>query len=130
MEKSLDNMDRGIAPVAKVLLVLPGVKKPFCGPGMITLLAAIEKTGNVLHACESIGLSYSKGWKLLRAVEAWLGFTVTIRKQGGKGGGEAHLTDKGRDFLEKHRAFLDDCRNAVQRLFTDYYQYPRDSISS
>jgi molybdate transport system regulatory protein len=121
-EKSLDNLEEGVKSVAKVFLVSPKSKKNFCGPGMITLLIAIRETGNVLHACETMGMSYSKGWKLLKTLEEGLGFPVVIRHQGGKGGGRAYLTDKGQAFLKKYQAFLEDCQSAVQRIFTDYYK--------
>jgi molybdate transport system regulatory protein len=122
VEKSFADLEQGVKPVAKVFLVSSGSEKSFCGPGMIALLIAIKETGNVRQACETMGMSYSKGWKLLKRLEAWLGFPVVIRRQGGKGGGEAYLTDKGQAFLKKHQVFLEDCQRAVQQLFADYYQ--------
>ncbi|MDR2658968.1 MAG: LysR family transcriptional regulator [Spirochaetaceae bacterium] len=111
-----------VEPVVKVFLASPGGRgKPFCGPGMINLLEAIQKTGNVRRACEDMELSYSKGWKLLNSLEAWLMYPVAERRQGGKGGGEARLTEKGADFLKKHRAFETECREAVRVLFDKYY---------
>ncbi|MDR0628997.1 MAG: LysR family transcriptional regulator [Treponema sp.] len=113
--------EKKVKPVAKVFLVNPGDEESFCGPGMIKLLIAIKQTGNVRHACEIMEMSYSKGWKLLKGLETCIGFPLTVRQQGGKGGGEAHLTDKGCAFLEKHQAFLQECQHAVQHLFERYY---------
>ncbi|MDR1893377.1 MAG: LysR family transcriptional regulator [Spirochaetales bacterium] len=110
--------------LAKVFLLSPEKNKPFCGPGMIKLLQAIEKTGSVRQACEEMEMSYSKGWKLLRGLEAWLGMAITVRHQGGKGGGEALLTQEGRDFLKKHLSFEKDCQQAVENLFEQYYGSP------
>ncbi|MHB9292848.1 putative molybdate transport system regulatory protein [Hollandina sp. SP2] len=114
-------LEKRVKPVAKVFLVTPGAEESFCGPGMIKLLTAIKQTGNVRHACEIMEMSYSKGWKLLKGLETWIGFPLTVRHQGGKGGGEAYLTDEGRAFLEKHQAFLQECQHAVQRVFERYY---------
>jgi molybdate transport system regulatory protein len=107
--------------LAKIFLVASGEDKVFCGPGMIKLLLAIEQNGSVRRACEEMNMSYSKGWKLLRGLEAWLGFPVAVRHQGGRGGGEAYLTGKGREFLKKHRAFEQACQQAVEAVFERHY---------
>ncbi|MDR0568169.1 MAG: LysR family transcriptional regulator [Spirochaetaceae bacterium] len=88
---------------------------------MIRLLKAIRETGNVRQACERMDMSYSKGWKLLKTLELYLGFSVVVRRQGGRGGGEAFLTAEGLAFLEKHEAFLRDCVSAVTEIFNRYY---------
>ncbi|MDR1302616.1 MAG: LysR family transcriptional regulator [Treponema sp.] len=118
---SLSILEKKVKPVAKVFLVNSDAEKCFCGPGMIKLLMAIKQTGNVRQACENMEMSYSKGWKLLKGLETWIGFPLTVRRQGGKGGGEAYLTDKGSLFLEKHQAFLQECQQAVQHVFEQYY---------
>ncbi|GHV28316.1 hypothetical protein AGMMS4952_11660 [Spirochaetia bacterium] len=115
-------MLENIKPVLKVSLITKTEKgEPFCGPGMIKLLLEIEQNGNVRNACEKMGMSYTKGWKLLGRLERWLGFSVVARQQGGKGGGEAHLTGEGTAFLEKHRAFVKECEAAVEDIFRRYY---------
>jgi molybdate transport system regulatory protein len=115
-------MMNDVKPVVKVFLAAPGGHgEPFCGPGMVRLLDSINDTGNVRQACENMRMSYSKGWKLLKAMETWLMYPVAERKQGGKGGGEAHLTEAGLAFLKKHRAFETECQKAVQKLFNKYY---------
>ncbi|MDR2398695.1 MAG: LysR family transcriptional regulator [Spirochaetaceae bacterium] len=116
-DEPLDPRSRPVKPVVKVFLVHPEEERSFCGPGMIRLLMAIEETGNVRRACEQMRMSYSKGWKLLSALEQWVGFPLTVRRQGGKGGGEAHLTDQGRAFLAWHQAFLKECQEAVDHIF-------------
>ncbi|MDR3341663.1 MAG: LysR family transcriptional regulator [Treponema sp.] len=115
-------MKRGVNPVVKIFLVAPGGRdESFCGPGMIKLLLAIKQIGNVRQACEIMKMSYSKGWKLLKGLEAWLDFPVVVRHQGGKGGGEAYLTEEGCAFLEKHLVFLQESQEAVQHIFERYY---------
>jgi molybdate transport system regulatory protein len=118
-------MMENIKPVVKVFLAAPGGRgKPFCGPGMIRLLESINETGNVRQACENMQMSYSKGWKLLRALETCLAYHVVDRRQGGKGGGDSRLNEAGLAFLERHRAFEADCQAAVQKLFDRYYADP------
>lgn len=115
-------MKNEFKPVTKVFLAHPGGPgEPFCGPGMIKLLKFIKEIGNVRQACEQMTLSYSKGWKLLRTLEECLQYQVVFRQQGGKGGGEAHLTAAGERFLENHEAFEAACCQAVEGLFSTYY---------
>ena len=109
-------------PVSKVLLFKKSDEEIFCGPGMRRLLEAILETGTVRDACAQMNMSYSKGWKLLRKLEAWLGTEAVVRHQGGHGGGEAFLTQAGLDFLKKHTAFEQECQRAVNAVFKKYYQ--------
>ena len=116
-------MHEDFKPVTKVFLTTPGGHgKPFLGPGMIRLLDMIKKTGNVRKACEEMQMSYSKGWKLLKALEECLARPVVIRRQGGKGGGDTILTADGEAFLKNHHAFETACSAVVEKLFKKYYR--------
>ena len=57
---------RQIYPRVKVQLVR---NEPFFGPGIVTLLKQIQALGSVREACEKTGMSYSKGWSLIRTAE-------------------------------------------------------------
>jgi molybdate transport system regulatory protein len=109
-------------PAVKVSLIMEGERGlPFCGPGMVKLLGAINETGSVRDAVGLMGISYSKGWKLLSRLEDYLRIPVVERQQGGKGGGKSALTPEGARFLEKHTAFIADCNEAVKEVFEQYY---------
>lgn len=71
----------------------------FFGPGVAMLLREIESAGSVKRACANIGMSYSKGWKLINTMESEIDAEVIVRKSGGQTGGESFLTDRGRSFL-------------------------------
>jgi molybdate transport system regulatory protein len=107
-------------PVSKVLLLSKSNGEKYCGPGMCQLLEAILETGTVRDACAQMNMSYSKGWKLLQKLEAWLGTKAAVRQQGGRGGGEALLTPAGFDFLKKYTAFEAECQRAVDAVFKKY----------
>lgn len=94
---------------------------PFCGPGMVKLLEAVDKTGSVREAVALMGISYSKGWKLLSRLEEYLQIPVVDRQQGGKGGGKSVLTAEGAQFLEEYTAFIAECNEAVNRVFAKHY---------
>ena len=71
----------------------------FFGPGVSELLDNIEKYGSVASASLNMGLSYSKAWKMIRDSENGLGCTLVERSTGGKGGGKALLTEKGKKII-------------------------------
>jgi molybdate transport system regulatory protein len=111
-----------IKPAIKVSLIMEGERGlPFCGPGMVRLLEEIRKTGSVRDAVTVMGISYSKGWKLLSRLEQYLQVPVVNRQQGGKGGGKSALTPEGAQFLEKHTAFIGECNTEVDKVFKKYY---------
>ena len=88
-----------VYPRVKVQLVK---NEPFFGPGMMVILKQIEILGSVREACEKAGMSYSKGWSLIRTAERELGCTVVERSPGGKTGGTARVSEKGRCLMEKY----------------------------
>lgn len=74
----------------------------FFGPGIVFLLRQIDTLGSVRDACAKTGMSYSKGWSLIKTAEKELGFTVVERSPGGKHGGVAKISEAGREVLEKY----------------------------
>ncbi|MDO4294932.1 MAG: NTP transferase domain-containing protein [bacterium] len=94
---------------------------PFFDAEAAAILRLISRTQSVREACRQMNLSYSKGWKLLNAMEAQLHFAVVVRNPGGNGGGCTYLTPKGRDFLEKYerlqRETLAFSKEAYRRIF-------------
>ena len=67
-------------------------RKPFFGPGMVTLLREIESLGSVREASEKTGISYSKAWSMIRDAEKESGQTLVERQPGGKFGGAANVS--------------------------------------
>ena len=58
--------EKNIRPRLKVQLA---GTEPFFGPGVKTLLECIREAGSIRDACEKMGLSYSKGRKMLERAE-------------------------------------------------------------
>ena len=92
------------------------------GPGSEMLFRLIEQTGSVKSACEEMGMSYSKAWKKIREAEDVLGCEVVTRVQGGKGGGQACLTKKGKQLLETYSAFVKDAKEQTKIVFNKYFK--------
>lgn len=103
-EKDFENIinnDKETKIYAKVKVQLIR-DKAFFGPGMMVLLKQIDLLGNVREACEKAGMSYSKGWSLIRTAEAELGAQVVERCAGGKTGGAARISIYGRELMKRY----------------------------
>ena len=59
----------------------------FFGEGPRQLLHAIDETGSLRSAALSMNMAYTKALRIIRSAEATLGFPLTVRTTGGKGGG-------------------------------------------
>ena len=74
------------------------------------------------EACEKAGMSYSKGWSLIRTAEKELGRPVVERSPGGKSGGTAQVSLEGHMLMERYeRAGERDhgiCGEKVREIFT------------
>ncbi|RRD65619.1 NTP transferase domain-containing protein [Fretibacterium sp. OH1220_COT-178] len=92
-------------------------RKPFFGQGSSDLLSLIEETHSVRLACQRMGMSYSKGWKILRDMESEWGTPLILRRQGGKNGGSSSLTAEGRALLEAYRKFEKVVQGMAQEAF-------------
>ena len=74
----------------------------FFGPGIAELLTLLESAGSMKEACRTMGLSYTKGWRIVNTAEENLGYDLIVRQHGGTGGGASCLTDRGKNLLEKY----------------------------
>ena len=83
----------------------------FFGEGPRQLLHAIDETGSLRSAALSMNMAYTKALRIIRSAEATLGFPLTIRTTGGKGGGGSQMTAEAREFLAKYEAYRDACGN-------------------
>jgi len=121
---SLDDACTDLHPEVQVRIAN---SSPFFGPGPRQLLLGIRARGSVAHACEAVGLSYSKGRALLRRMEEALGTPLVSRTQGGAGGGSASLTPAGEQFLTQFAAYEQAVSDYAAVLFPDYF--PTDTIT-
>ena len=71
----------------------------FFGEGPCRLLHLIEETGSLRAAAISMGMAYTKALAIMKRAEKNLGFPLTARRIGGKGGGGSALTPEAKEFL-------------------------------
>lgn len=105
-------------PQVKVRLV---GRKPFFGPGTVTLLRQIDRLGSVKEACGKTNMSYSKGWKIIHAAEEELGYQIVGRQPGGKNGGGAYLTEKGNKLLRLFETYEMQVEEAACQIYRNIF---------
>lgn len=97
----------------------------FFGEGLCRLLHAVEQTGSLRGAAQSMGMAYTKALKLVRRAETALGFALTERAAGGRDGGGTKLTPAGKEWLTRYEAYRDACAEADRRLYLAFFPEQR-----
>lgn len=97
-------------------------EKVFYGPGIHQLLQLTETEGSLANACQRMGISYTKGRRLISTMEEQIGKPVLATGQGGKHGGYSHLTEAARQIMDSYSAFQEEAEAAVQKLFEKHFQ--------
>lgn len=87
-----------------------------------TLILLINETKSVRKACDRMGLSYGKAWDMLNKLEESLGYSIVIRKHGGKYGGRTELTEAGIRFLYTYEEYENRVLKYSQELFNKLFK--------
>ena len=112
----MNKNDMDFRPAVKLMFV-NGSR--FFGPGPVGLLKEIDRCGNVREACENCGFSYSKGWSIIRKAEEKFGCTIVERQAGGKSGGSARVSEKGRAMLELYDKLEAELSEIAEERFAE-----------
>ncbi len=91
------------------------------GEGPCRLMHGIEQHGSLRAAAAEMNLSYNKAFKLMKIAEEALGFPLTEKTIGGKGGGGSRLTPEAKRFLEKYERYRDACYEANDKLYEEFF---------
>jgi molybdate transport system regulatory protein len=73
------------------------------GHGRVELLERIKASGSIRQAALQMKMSYKQAWDLINHMNENLGSPVVISHRGGKGGGNAIVTENGLMAIEKYR---------------------------
>lgn len=83
------------------------------GRGRFALLGLIDACGSISQAAKRMGMTYKNAWDAVDAMNTAAGEPLVSRSVGGRGGGGAQLTARGRQLIARfeqveraHRAFL------------------------
>ena len=96
-------------------------EKAFYGPGAHQLLKLTDETSSLSEACRQMGISYSKGRKIIFIMEQQLGQPVIVGRSGGKYGGFSVVTEDGKKLMRCYVAFHEEAKLCVDRLFSKHF---------
>lgn len=85
------------------------------GPGKISVLEEIARSGSISAAGRALRMSYRRTWELVEDLNKGLGTPVVDTAAGGSGGGGAALTQAGKALVERYRAIEVDASTAVRK---------------
>ena len=103
-----------------LVLRVYGDEKIF-GPGIAELLEHVEELHSLRKATAAMGMAYSKAWRIVKTAENALGFPLLDSSAGGKGGGGANLTERGKRFLTAYRRFESVVHSYADEIFEDMF---------
>lgn len=108
--------------VRPVISVSLNKEKPFFDERIAMLLTLVDETKSVRAAGQRMQLSYSSCWNIIRTLEGQLGCTLIERTQGGAGGSQSHLTERGQLLLRRFAEYERRIRAEAEDLYAEYFR--------
>ena len=96
-------------------------EKGFYGPGAHHLLQLTEELGSLSNACQYMGMSYTKGRKIISTMEEQMGTPILETQKGGKTGGGSRLTEAAKQMMVRYSAFQEEADAALQEIFIKHF---------
>ena len=87
------------------------------GDGKWRLLKAIENTGSLTQASESLRISYRKAWGDLKKAQEALNKPLVEKHRGGIQRGQSVLTEQGKKWLKAYTGFHGDIEKAIEKAY-------------
>lgn len=91
------------------------------GPGIATLLHRVEAHHSLRSAAASMGMAYSKAWRIVRTAERIFGCKLLDSAIGGKNGGGAVLTEEAVRLLDAYDGYCAELEQFAARKFQAYF---------
>lgn len=105
------------------LRLLDGEGQRRFGPGIAALLAEVGDKRSLRAAAGSMGMAYSKAWRIVRSAEEAFGCKLLHSTIGGRHGGGAALTEEAEALLAAYQALREEvdafARERFQQRFRD-----------
>ena len=84
------------------------------GPGKIQLLEAVGELGSISAAARSMEMSYRHAWEMLDDVNRCFREPIIETEAGGRAGGGARLTARGRELIDRYRSMQEKATAALE----------------
>lgn len=96
------------------------------GPGIATLLTRVREQHSLRAAAGSMGMAYSKAWRILRTAEGVFDCKLLDSSIGGRGGGGAALTETAERLLAAYEAYCADVTAYSEARFKEAFGFFED----
>ena len=93
------------------------------GPGIATLLSRVREHHSLRAAAASMGMAYSKAWRIIRTAEGVFGCKLLSSTIGGQHGGGAVLTPQAEQLLAAYEAYCADVEAYSLEKFRDMFGF-------
>ncbi|MES2430252.1 MAG: ModE family transcriptional regulator [Bacteroidota bacterium] len=100
--KSLKKMPTAIKAEGRIWIETSEGK--LVGKGRIELMEKINEFGSIRQAAAAMKMSYRQAWQLIDEVNTRGKTPMVISQRGGKGGGQAIVTEKGHEVIALYKA--------------------------
>ena len=87
------------------------------GAGRSASLKMIDELGSIQKAAEEMKMSYRHAWGFIRTIEKHSRAKFVETQVGGRDGGGARLTPKGKDFLRRYLVFSKGFEEYIEKRF-------------
>jgi len=116
------NYNRGKGyPISPQVEVKLRAREVFFDETAHKLLINIDSHNSIQQACANVGISYSKGSKIIKDIERELGFSVVEKWTGGAGGGGSSLTREGVKLVENYSKLMIDMCREMEKNYRKYF---------
>ena len=85
------------------------------GPGKVALLERIAREGSISAAGRSMNMSYKRAWELVTEINRSFEEPLVNAQTGGRAGGGAALTERGKELIRHYRAIERKALSATAR---------------
>ncbi|AWJ89072.1 LysR family transcriptional regulator [Azospirillum baldaniorum] len=83
------------------------------GPGKVSLLEEIDRTGSISAAARALGMSFRRAWFLVETMNSAFREPVVRTNVGGREGGGTGLTAFGQEVIARYRRMEEEARRAA-----------------
>ncbi len=97
------------------------------GFGLSEILKAVEATGSIKAAAESLGKSYRYAWGRIKKAEKALGEALVESRVGGKGTSRSSLTGRARRLVAEYDALRGRMFDVVEEEFSTRFDRPGEA---
>lgn len=91
------------------------------GPGVAALLSRVREYRSLRAAAGSMGMAYSKAWRIVRSAEEAFGCKLLDSTIGGRNGGGAVLTPEAEALLAAYQALCSEVDTYARERFREQF---------